>query len=370
MRRPRRDPRWIVPVVALLLAALPSWLDVDVGLPRPLGRELQQVVVSEASKPVAPLELEAPGPDVDLLPIVAGPMPVEAPAARDAAPARQRFLAVVGVGLPGLVMRTEPGGGERVRLVDEGTDLRDLGEEGDAGGRAWKRVAHPDGPEGWVAADFLVPWDGVDRGARTVALLARSAGVEATAPRDRSWTLLPPELRSITPDQLKDGQTLSRWEALSACAPAAAVAFARAIGQDLTLDQATGAARTIGWSADLGMPGPRAELALLASLGIPAHQRGESEDSIDWPRVVSDVEAGIPVMVVTPRHYYVAEGYDPSTGRLDFGNSAMVLSAARGQRWFSPDELAWLGYGTPFTTIHLGPGRQPTDYIRATTLSY
>ena len=42
---------------------------------------------------------------------------------------------------------------------------------------------------------------------------------------DRSWMQAPPELRSITPDQLKDGQTLSSWEAYAACGPAASVAF-------------------------------------------------------------------------------------------------------------------------------------------------
>jgi hypothetical protein len=366
--RPLHGSAWIIPVMALLLAALPTWLDIEIGLPRPLGRELHRLDVSEALRPA--LAVDEPAPMVTFVPLPltvdVGP-PVAPPVA--ARPA-QRALAVVGVGLQGLVMRTEPGGGQRIRLVDEGTDLRDLGEEREAGGRYWKRVAHPDGPTGWVASDFLLAWDGVDRGARTVALLARSAGVEPTAPRDRSWTLAPPETRSITPDQLKDGQTLSSWEAFSACGPAAAVAFARAIGQDLTLDQAVNAARALGWNPAYGMQGPRSELALLASIGILAHQRGESEDTIDWKRVISDVQAGIPVMVVTSRHYYVAEGYDPAVGKLDFGNSALVLAGARHQRWFTPDELVWLGYGEPFTTIHLGPGPQPSEYLKATTLSY
>jgi hypothetical protein len=279
-------------------------------------------------------------------------------------------LAVVGVGLQGLVMRSEPGGGDRIRLVDEGTDLRDLGEEQEAGGRYWKRVRHPDGPEGWVASDFLLAWDGVNRGLRMTKLLERSAGVDPLAERDRGWTLAPEELRSITPDQLKDGATLSRGEAFAACGPAAAVAFARATGHDLTLDQATTAARTVGWTAWGGMAGPRSELALLASIGINAHQRGESEDTIDWGRVIGDVQAGIPVMVVTPLHYYVAEAYDAETGRFDFGNSALTLAGARKERWFRPDEIAWLGYGTPFTTIHLGPGPQPSEYYRATNVAY
>jgi hypothetical protein len=359
-----------VPVVALLLAALPAWLDVEIGPPPPLAREFHFLVVSEAPKPWAPAD-EGAAATVGQVPPRADVEPARPPLEEAAPKARTvPSLAVVGVGLQGLVMRSAPGRGERIRLIDEGTDLRDLGEEHEAGGRYWKRVGHPDGPEGWVASEFLVAWDGVDRGLRMRKLLARSAGVELTAERDRSWTMAPPELRSITPDQLKDSQTLSAWESFAACGPAATVAFARAIGHDLTLDQATAVARTVGWTAWAGMPGPRAELALLASIGIVAHQRGESEDTIDWERVVGDVQAGIPVMVVTPRHYYVAEGYDVTIGKLDFGNSALVLAGARKQRWFSPDEIAWLGYGAPFATIHLGPGPQPSEYLRASTLSY
>jgi hypothetical protein len=205
---------------------------------------------------------------------------------------------------------------------------------------------------------------------RTMKLQARSAGVDLTAARDRSWTMAPPDLRSITPDQLKDGQTLSSSEAYAACGPAAAVAFARAVGHDLTLDQAAAAARMVGWNGWLGMAGPRSEIALLASVGIDAHQRGESEDTVAWDRVIGDVQAGLPVMVVTPLHYYVAEGYDAQTGKFDFGNSAMILAGARHQRWFSPDEIAWLGYGTPFTTIHLGPAARPSEYLRAANAAF
>lgn len=366
--RSQRGAAWIVPVVAMLLAALPAWLDIDVRLPAPWAREFETWTVSEARKP-------APARVVEEVAAVAPlPLPVAVEPNLPPAPPRSAFrqpsFAVVGVGLQGLVMRTEPGAGERIRLVDEGTDLRDLGEEQEAGGRVWRRVAHPDGPHGWVASDFLLSWDGVDRGARMTALLKRSAGVEPTAPRDRIWALQPPELRSITPDQLKDGQALSTWEANSACGPAAAVAFARAIGQDLTLDQAVMAARTVGWTPWQGMLGPRSQLALFASLGIAAHQRGESWDSIDWDRVIDDVQAGVPVIIVTSRHYYVAEGYDAATGKFDFGNSSAVLAAARKGRWFAPNELVWLGFGSPFATIHLGEGPQPSEYTRSTNGAY
>jgi hypothetical protein len=361
---------WVVPVVALMVAALPAWLGIEVELPRPLAREIDVLVISEQPKPVASQVEVVPAEPERLDTLVQ--LPVEDAAARIfptpepaiVTPPPPPSLAVVGVGIQGLVMRSEPAGGERIRLIDEGTDLRDLGETEQAGGRLWKHVAHPDGPTGWVAGDFLFAGDGVDRGGRTLPLMARTAGGGLAAPGDRSWLQAPPELRSITPDQLHDGQTLSQWESFAACAPAATVAFARATGHDLTLDQATDTAREVGWNGWLGMPGPRAELALLASLGISAHQRGESEDTIDWDRVIGDVQAGIPVMVVTTEHYYVAEGYDPETGRLDFGNSAMVLHTTGKRRWFTPDELPWLGFGSPITTIHLGSGPEPSENPR------
>src|SRR5690242_19920827 len=51
----------------------------------------------------------------------------------------------------------------------------------------------------------------------------------------------------LTPNQLFSGRTLTRAEALAACGPAAAVAFARAKGKSITLDAAVAAARGVGW---------------------------------------------------------------------------------------------------------------------------
>src|SRR4051794_35148006 len=46
----------------------------------------------------------------------------------------------------------------------------------------------------------------------------------------------------LTPNQLFSGRTLTRAEALAACGPAAAVAFARAKGRAISLDAAVAAA--------------------------------------------------------------------------------------------------------------------------------
>ena len=368
--RPWRGAGLIVPFLAVLLVTVTAWNDTSIDVPALWTGDLEQTVLSEEQPPLE-LAAEPGAPTIDEVPPAAraNPEPSRPQPLVVTRPSRP-MVAVVGVGVQGLLVRSAPGDGELMSVVDEGTDLNDLGEEREALGRNWHHIRGEDGRDGWVASDFLLRWDGVDRQARMAALFARSAEVATSAPRDRSWLEAPPEVRSITPDQLHDGQTLSSWEAFAACAPAATVAFARAIGHDLTLDEAVVAARKGGWGAARGMPGPRAEIALLASLGIEAHQRGESEDTIDWDRVIGDVQAGIPVMVVTVNHYYVAEKYDPETGRLDFGNSAMVLAGAHGKRWFLPSEIGWLGYGTPFTTIHLGKPPAPPSYARIGTLSY
>lgn len=369
-RRSWRGFDLVAPLLVVLLAALPAWWGGSLDLPGISHQDAETVVLSEAPDVTVAF---VPPPEVETGDVLGPPMPdMDAVVTAMSLSTRvtRPMVAVAGVGVQGLVVRSAPGDGEKLFVADEGTDLRDLGDEQQAYGRAWRHVRNADNVEGWVAADYLVSWDGIDGQARLAKLSARSAGVDPLAPRDRAWMDVAPEARSITPDQLKDGQTLSDWEAYAACGPAAAVAFARATGHDLNLDEAVVAARKVGWTAWQGMEGPRSELALLASLGIEAHQRGESEDEIDWDRVIGDVQAGLPVMVVTARHYYVAEKYDPATGQLDFGNSAEVLAGAHHERWFRPDQIAWIGYGTPFATIHLGKAQAPPDDTRASAVSY
>ena len=155
---------------------------------------------------------------------------------------------------------------------------------------------------------------------------------------------------TLTPNQLTDGHTLTAEEALAACGPAAAVAFARAIGERPTLDDAVAAARLVGWTAADGMAGPRGQVHLLAYLGVGVRLE---EGEIDWAAIAREVQAGTPAIVIAPGHYFVAERYDPGSGRFDFGQSAAVLRAARGQRWFAPADIAALGMGVPRAAIHL-----------------
>jgi hypothetical protein len=163
-------------------------------------------------------------------------------------------------------------------------------------------------------------------------------------------------LADLTPNQLAGGSGLTTEEALAACGPAAAVAFARASGKPLSLAAAVAAARLVGWTPERGMAGPASQLALLKRLGIAA----TLEAGIDRARIAREVRAGRPVIVRTNGgergHYLVAERYDAATGRYDFGQSALVLRGAEGRRWFTLDELPSLRTGSPSHAIYLDGG--------------
>jgi hypothetical protein len=179
---------------------------------------------------------------------------------------------------------------------------------------------------------------------------------------------------NLTPSQLFGGQKLTPQEAQAACGPAAAVAFARAMGRTVSLDRAVAVAREIGWTPTYGMTGPWGQLQLLQRLGVPA----TIEVGVSVGRVAKDVQAGRPVIIRTgglsltqPGHYFVAERYDAATGRFDLAQSALVLKSAAGQRWFTIAEIASLGTGRPTHTLFLAAPSQavPTSAPSGTTVA-
>jgi hypothetical protein len=157
---------------------------------------------------------------------------------------------------------------------------------------------------------------------------------------------------SLTPNQLTAGRTLTREEAAAACGPAAAVAFARARGREVTLDAAVALAREVGWTPQRGMAGPSSQVDLLRRLQIPARL----EEGVDRSKIVRELQAGRPVIIRTAGargHYLVIERYDASNGTFDFGQSALVLKGADGDRWLSLGEIPSLGVGTPTHAIYM-----------------
>lgn len=195
--------------------------------------------------------------------------------------------------------------------------------------------------------------------ARGVAAMAAAVLVmlSAVAPSANAAESTPIERPgNLTPSQLYAGRTLTPQEAQAACGPAAAVAFARAMGRTVSLDSAVAVARQIGWTPTSGMTGPWGQLQLLQRLGVPA----SLEVGVSVGRVAHEVQAGRPVIIRTggvsltqPGHYFVAERYDAASGRFDLAQSALVLKSASGRRWFTLQEIASLGAGRPTHAIYL-----------------
>ena len=166
---------------------------------------------------------------------------------------------------------------------------------------------------------------------------------------------------SLTPNQLFGGRALTTQEALAACGPAAAVAFANASGRAVSLDRAVAVARTVGWTPAKGMSGPYGEVALLQRLGVQV----SIEAGVNPARVKKELLAGRPVIIRTsgrgpdiPGHYFVAERIDASTGRFDLAQSALVLRSSGGRRWYGLSEISSLGTGVPDPCHLPGPGQR------------
>ncbi len=157
----------------------------------------------------------------------------------------------------------------------------------------------------------------------------------------------PASLKGITPSQITDAAGFSdQW---SLCGPIAAVAASKATGKPVSLEQARNVALQGGnYTPGDGMHGAESEVRLLKDLGIPAH----TESPVNWDKVKQQLQSGKPVIISTPKHYFVIEGYNEKTGKFDCGNSALAMKASGGtQTELSPEELYSWGGGAPTAII-------------------
>jgi hypothetical protein len=149
-------------------------------------------------------------------------------------------------------------------------------------------------------------------------------------------------LKGITPYQW-GSESLATGVADAICGVIAAKVFAAVNGREMTLAEALDMARKTGtWDSENGMHGIESTAKLVRSLG------GNATVGEAHPRtMVEELQAGRPVILDTPHHYFVAEDYDPQTGKFDLGNSARTLARVgpNGNTWFTLAEISGLGMG-------------------------
>ncbi len=127
------------------------------------------------------------------------------------------------------------------------------------------------------------------------------------------------------------------------CGPAAATAFAQAFGRTPTTMEAMNLAKEVGWNEGRGMAGPQSEVNLLNRMGVPARLAAP-----DGATIRAEVEAGRPVIIDTPGHYYQVIGYNPATDGFIMGDA---VGRRAGQNGVRLQNLASLGFGAARTAI-------------------
>ncbi|MFN8525108.1 MAG: glucosaminidase domain-containing protein [Chloroflexota bacterium] len=167
-----------------------------------------------------------------------------------------------------------------------------------------------------------------------------------------SASSLRPDLAPNQDQSWRNGE-LTYDEAMAACGPGAAIAFARATGRNPTWREAVTLARQVGWTPDSGMRGPASEVALLEKLGI----RATLEETVNFKNVDAAIAQGAPVIMDTmgskrlpAGHYFVLYGKQ--------GNNYLVGGSGSGLRggadWMTLDEMAVIA-GKPRSAIYMNP---------------
>ena len=139
------------------------------------------------------------------------------------------------------------------------------------------------------------------------------------------------------PDQF--GVGLPKDEAMAACGPVAAIAFAQAYGRMPSPTEAMALAKQSGWTAAGGMNGIANEKRLLDKLGLPARL----EYGVNWETVKAEAVARNPVIISTPAHYWVVDDFDPKTGKYHVGQSGKAYRG--GSDWMTAEQIAQIGGG-------------------------
>lgn len=105
----------------------------------------------------------------------------------------------------------------------------------------------------------------------------------------------------------------------AACGPLALEGLLSVAGQNPDLSRILAEAKAKGWwsTAD-GMEGADAFAAMAEAFGMPLQ-------GVTLASALTDLERGVPIVLNTPHHYFLAQGYDPATGLFDMGNTGQSV---------------------------------------------
>jgi N12 class adenine-specific DNA methylase/2'-5' RNA ligase len=169
------------------------------------------------------------------------------------------------------------------------------------------------------------------------------------------------DMGDLTPEQA----ALDDPDKWALCGPVAAVAMAKAKGQDWTVAQAKALAQSRNlWDASLGMHGLQSEADLLNAMDIPA-----KTGAADWQQIAADVRGGNPVTLSTSwtpgGHYVVLEKMDDQ-GRFYVGGAGNTLKVTTGRsKWMTVDEMQALGVVNG--ALYFDNPNTPTPSVAAST---
>lgn len=138
---------------------------------------------------------------------------------------------------------------------------------------------------------------------------------------------------------ITDQSALDDPDKWSLCGPVAAVLAAQAHGANWTVAQAKALAQKMGtWDSGTGMHGLQSEVDTLKNMGIDA-----SVGTADQDRLAQEATDGNTPIISTPKHYFVAQGYNPDTKEFNVGTTGTIFRG--GKQWMTLDEIKSLGGG-------------------------
>lgn len=126
------------------------------------------------------------------------------------------------------------------------------------------------------------------------------------------------------------------------CGPAAVMEFMKANGRTPDVNETLNLAKRFGWNQNIGAAGPQSIVNMLNSIGIMSYS-----GPVDPNKIAQEVQAGRPVMIDTPGHYYQVTGANPD-GTFTFGDA---VGRRRGANTING--ISGWGFGAPRTAIFL-----------------